>query len=859
MAEIYLDKEEKDALAKSGLDSANSLYGLANAWALTAESCKWLTPQEINELETNLVADKLGIKAEKKPLLQKLFTECKSGSLPPVAAVNSPGNWTPAWKWRPSPSVTSFDSSSFEDIPNKSNPNDTDIYSAAMIVERNMGRWLYQSKEQWDDRLLQFGVTQTEYEHIFTAMTDYIVPNTSGTASFHGRSSNMETVTKLLVEYEADPKKAAEVYTKLQRMAKSMKDEADTTLLVSLGWVLTVVPVSTPLTLLWAWAVSHYWLKDAGIPYASKMAEWYDNLAMSILKKMPWFTPTKFDFDALPKDVRDIVEKQMRTTINKIQVAGWKAVFTDAEFATGWSDAEKAFNDMKTKMSKKMPFSAEGMMDEYKWLTDNKDGKIKDAALKKTGKAVGGTASGRFWGKAIQDGRAFMEWVKKWVPLPVKLNIAWLEEALLTSEENSVLSEIQNRAREIDSVKKQIDDLQAKRDEKLQTEMARLDGERTRLTQQLTELEWRRQTTLQQQSTALQWQIDRTQWEMTTISGNRTSVLNNELSRLSWELTPLTTELTRWAGQRDQVLEQMKKEKVRELNSLIQTEITNEQGKSAPDTTKIRELTAATKSADPHLHAEVQKLASDPSFSTVIDTITHIEWSRASWASTHGTIASDTRISRLDASMRILDTPNTGAIAVKTREIADIRASIASPSTPHPLVASIDAQIREKTEKLNGKAWWAIWLIADKNAIDTALSGWVHTPHASVNGIDAQIRWIRSGNPTAPGLLDTVETNIRDMNHAKVNKAPHAFVNADDAKLAVFRTQLTDLFTDPARGIDALLGRLKNVALGNDIKLLIPTNYVKGTTHTVNGEVATKIGELYESLIKWITKARKSR
>lgn len=88
------------------------------------------------------------------------------------------------------------------------------------------------------------------------------------------------------------------------------------------------------------------------------------------------------------------------------------------------------------------------------------------------------------------------------------------------------------------------------------------------------------------------------------------------------------------------------------------------------------------------------------------------------------------------------------------------------------------------------------------------------------------------------------------MNHAKVNKAPHAFVNADDAKLAVFRTQLTDLFTDPARGIDALLGRLKNVALGNDIKLLIPTNYLKGTTHTVNGEVATKIGELYESLIK---------
>lgn len=73
------------------------------------------------------------------------------------------------------------------------------------------------------------------------------------------------------------------------------------------------------------------------------------------------------------------------------------------------------------------------------------------------------------------------------------------------------------------------------------------------------------------------------------------------------------------------MLEQMKKEKVRELNSLIQTEITNEQGKSAPDTTKIRELTAATKSADPHLHAEVQKLASDPSFSTVIDTITHIE------------------------------------------------------------------------------------------------------------------------------------------------------------------------------------------------------------------------------------------
>lgn len=116
-----------------------------------------------------------------------------------------------------------------------SNPTDSDIYSAAMTVEKNMGRWLYQSKEQWDDRLLQLGVTQTEYEHIFTAMTDYMLPNTSGTASFHGRSSNMETVTKLLVEYEADPKKAAEVYTKLQRMAKSMKDEADTTLLVSLG------------------------------------------------------------------------------------------------------------------------------------------------------------------------------------------------------------------------------------------------------------------------------------------------------------------------------------------------------------------------------------------------------------------------------------------------------------------------------------------------------------------------------------------------------------------------------------------------------------------------------------------------
>lgn len=99
-----------------------------------------------------------------------------------------------------------------------------------------MGRWLFQSKNQWDDKLLQFGVTQTEYEHIFTAMTDYIVPNTSGTASFHGRSSNMETVTKLLVEYEAKPsEKAAEIYAKLQRMSNSIKSEADTMLITELA------------------------------------------------------------------------------------------------------------------------------------------------------------------------------------------------------------------------------------------------------------------------------------------------------------------------------------------------------------------------------------------------------------------------------------------------------------------------------------------------------------------------------------------------------------------------------------------------------------------------------------------------
>ena len=84
------------------------------------------------------------------------------------------------------------------------------------------------------------------------------------------------------------------------------------------------------------------------------------------------------------------------------------------------------------------------------------------------------------------------------------------------------------------------------------------------------------------------------------------------------------------------------------------------------------------------------------------------------------------------------------------------------------------------------------------------------------------------------------------MNQAKVNKTPHTFVNADDVKLAGFRTQLTNLFTDPVRGIDTLLTRLKTVALGNDIKLLIPANYLKGTTHTVNGELIEKIGQLYE-------------
>lgn len=80
-AEIYLSPTEKLALSNSGDDAANSLLALASGGALTAESCKWLTPEEVTSLEVSIKADKLQITTQNKPNLLALLAECKSSPI----------------------------------------------------------------------------------------------------------------------------------------------------------------------------------------------------------------------------------------------------------------------------------------------------------------------------------------------------------------------------------------------------------------------------------------------------------------------------------------------------------------------------------------------------------------------------------------------------------------------------------------------------------------------------------------------------------------------------------------------------------------------------------------------------------